>query len=394
MARPRKPRWPPLPRRPHGSGSLQRLPDGTLRARLPRRVDPKRSAREFRPDQLAEAEAWLDAHGRDGPGAAISTLTDWYGWWWLTSVKPIRPETTARLYFGALAMLAPIGHKRVADLKPTDFQTVVAGLTGRLSPASLAVRVSIWRSCLEGAVDAELIGRNPVRNLNLPDAVHRTERRGWTVKEARALWAAIRGHRFEAIFALVLGAGLRVGEILGLAWKDVDLVGRRIWIGGQYTGGIWRDAPKGNNPHWVGLPKPVALILIAHHDRQESGKLLVFSSSHPRTPRSAGGKARQAAYAKEGRAESPWSYATVRRDFLALAEEVGLIDRRQHAGRHGLASHLLESGIPLPVIAEMLGHADASVTAGTYSHAGEAGHEQARRAVERLLSTTPEGPAE
>ena len=51
-----------------------------------------------------------------------------------------------------------------------------------------------------------------------------------TVAEARRLLTAARGDRLEALWVLQLTAGLRLGEVLGLQWEDVDLANRRLTI--------------------------------------------------------------------------------------------------------------------------------------------------------------------
>jgi site-specific recombinase XerD len=43
-------------------------------------------------------------------------------------------------------------------------------------------------------------------------------------------------------------------------------------------------------------------------------------------------------------------------------------DALLHTLRHTLASHLLSNGLPLTVVSKMLGHSDAVITLGIYSH--------------------------
>ncbi len=48
------------------------------------------------------------------------------------------------------------------------------------------------------------------------------------------------------------------------------------------------------------------------------------------------------------------------------AEEAGLLDIHPHKFRHGLAIHLLQQGVPIPVISARLGHASVYVTMSMY----------------------------
>jgi integrase/recombinase XerD len=48
------------------------------------------------------------------------------------------------------------------------------------------------------------------------------------------------------------------------------------------------------------------------------------------------------------------------------AEEAGIEDIHPHKFRHGLAIHLLQQGVPIPVISARLGHASVYVTMSLY----------------------------
>jgi integrase len=43
-----------------------------------------------------------------------------------------------------------------------------------------------------------------------------------TPEEARILLATLKGHRHEVLYSLMLSAGMRRGEALGLKWQDYD----------------------------------------------------------------------------------------------------------------------------------------------------------------------------
>jgi integrase len=361
-------RWEPIPRRSPGTGSLSRSQQtGDIRARLPQDPGQSRTSRKFGPYALAEATAWLDGElARRQSGATFTPATqlaDWAGHWLATTIVPFRAPATAKKYRVDLEKLRPIWHKPLGSLRPSDFQ-VTLGALAHLAPDTIRDAAGVWQRCLGAAVEDDLIAKNPTRRLTLPTAPKRVGRRGWTAREIELLWGAIRDHRFEAAYALILGCGLRIGEVLGLHWADVDLRGQRAYIKPQYTNGQWRDLPKGQNPHWIPLPIPVVAALIRHHDRQPSGTLLVMVN--PGT-----GK--------------PYARSTVHDALRVLTADLKIRDLTLHAGRHGLATFLLDAGIPPPVIADMLGHANASITLSTYTAATEDGTTRAVELMNRLL---------
>lgn len=67
-----------------------------------------------------------------------------------------------------------------------------------------------------------LVPRN-VATLEDPPRTVRQPVSALTPEEARRFTEAARGDTHEAVFAVALGLGLRIGEILGLRRQDIDL---------------------------------------------------------------------------------------------------------------------------------------------------------------------------
>lgn len=369
-------RPPPKPkRRPRGTGSLSVASDGTIRARLPSAINKRRTAREFRPGQLAEATAWLDSFVFPQILSAVPetvTLHWWINTWWETYVEPIRPPNTSKWYRYALRQLQPLYETLLPDLRPSALQGVVGTLVGRVDAATVQGVVGVWRRCLEAAIDDEHLTRNPAKRLTVPKATKRPPARHVTADEIAVLWPAIRGKRFEAAYAIILGCGLRIGEVLGLHWRHVDFDARRIWVETQFTNGHWRPLPKAANPHHVPMPPAVMAALMRHQKTQPEGSTLVMQSPH------------RGKLTKRERAPRPWSRNAVAADLAEIVKALGLDGLTPHAGRHGLATHLMEHGVSPPVIAERLGNSPG-VVLSTYGHATPGGRKQADELVDTYL---------
>ncbi|WP_030238524.1 tyrosine-type recombinase/integrase [Streptomyces sp. NRRL S-350] len=229
-----------------------------------------------------------------------------------------------------------------------------------LSPLTLAYIHSVLKSALEHAVREEEIPRNVARNVRT--GTPRPRRfEPLTADEARTFLTAAKGHRLHALFELALRTGLRKGELLGLRWEDLDLdastASIRRTLQRTRTGGPTTLPTKTiSSERRIALPVACVTSLREHRARQAREKQqagaqwvdngLVFSrpDGHPIEP------------------------ATLTRHFKALLRRSRLRAIRFHDLRHSTATLLLEQGVELVVIKELLGHAHIGVTATVYAH--------------------------
>ncbi len=223
------------------------------------------------------------------------------------------------------------------------------GLGKRSQGRALAAVRSLFRfACLEGVMQA-----NPaqgVRTPKFPKALPRHLRPG----EVEDLIEAPAGdeplvRRDRAILELLYAAGLRVSELVGLDWPDVDLSARVLRVMG-----------KGSKERMVPFGRPAAEALRRWLEVWESvrealdgGEPVFLNRGGTRlTDRSV------------RRVIDRWV------DAAAVARGV-----HPHTLRHTFATHLLENGADLRAIQELLGHSSLSTTQ-KYTHLE----------VERLLS--------
>jgi integrase/recombinase XerC len=138
---------------------------------------------------------------------------------------------------------------------------------------------------------------------------------------------------------LLYGAGLRVGELVALDVRDVDLTRAEVRVLG-----------KGGKERVVPLPGAARLALAAWlAPRRRPGVL--------------GEPLFVALRARKGEAPRRLDARDVRRRLAQRARSAGLSDRvHPHRLRHSYATHLLDMGADLRAIQELLGHASLSTT--------------------------------
>ncbi|KIE28161.1 integrase [Streptomyces sp. MUSC 125] len=229
-----------------------------------------------------------------------------------------------------------------------------------LSPLTLTYIHSVLKSALEHAVCEEEIPRNVARNVRT--GTPRPRRfEPLTADEARQFLAATRGHRLHALFELALHTGLRKGELLGLRWEDLNL--------DASTAAIRRTLQRTNAGGLTTLPTKTRASERRIALPARCLQSLKLQREQQQREREAAGTAWQDSghvfTTAQGSAIDP---TNLTRAFLTLLRSAGLRRIRFHDLRHSTATLLLEQGVELVVIKELLGHAHIGVTATVYAH--------------------------
>jgi len=186
-----------------------------------------------------------------------------------------------------------------------------------------------------------------------------------TIEEARAFLAATDGHRLSALFELALRTGLRKGELLGLRWEDLNLADGtasiRRTLQRTHSGGLTALPTKTqSSERRIALPIECRRSLAQHR----------YQQAREREASGTGWKASGYVFTRPD--GSPIEGATLTWHFNTLLRRATLrrirIRIRFHDLRHLAATLLLEQGVELVVIKELLGHAHIGVTATMYAH--------------------------
>jgi integrase len=357
-------------RRGKGEGSIgRRKEDGLWYARidLGRDTAGKRRSRTVysrtRRGAAEALQALLHDRRQGLPVAADrQTVGAFLGHWLAESVAPsVRPRTHESYAQLVRSYITPaIGHRHLCKLEPDHVQDLVNGLLASGKSARTArYTLAVLRRALGRAV---LWGRVP-RNVALlvaPPPLTRQERVVLTAEQGRALLAAARGHRHEALYRVALSLGLRIGEVLGLRWEDVDLDAGTLRVAQavQRVGGkLVISAPKTPRSRRI-LPLPTSLVraLATRRDRQRADR------------ERAGERWREWGLVFTTRAGTPLEPRNTVRAFKALLAQAELPDIRFHDLRHSCASLLVAAGHHPRVVMETLGHSQIGITMEVYSH--------------------------
>ncbi|MEV7446349.1 site-specific integrase [Streptomyces sp. NPDC091204] len=334
-------------------------------------------------EKIATSNRGLPVPSAQGSLAAYLT-------YWLenVAVHHLRENTHTRYTACVDRYLVPgLGKKKLAKLSAKDVRTwlnqlritcqcctrgidagrdearccaVRACCSKRLSPLTLTYIHSVLKSALEHAVREEEIPRNVARNVRT-GAPRPRRFEPLTATEARQFLTAAQGHRLHTLFELALHTGLRKGELLGLRWEDLDLdastAAIRRTLQRTNAGGLTTLPTKTRaSERRIALPARCVQSLKLHHEQQQREREVAGTTwqhnGHVFTT-------------AQGRRIDP---TNLTRTFTTLLRKAGLRRIRFHDLRHSTATLVLEQGVELIVIKELLGHAPIGVTATVYAH--------------------------
>jgi integrase len=365
---------------------------------------PKRAALEWA--RKVELELSTDTYREPTKQTVADFLKAWLDG---TAAQRVRAKTLSSYRQLVANYIVPqLGDRALRQLTLPEIDRSYAALSDRgLSPRTVRYVHSVLRQALGHAVKSRLLVHNPSDYATLPRQ-QRTEMRALTADEGRRFLEAAADDRWYALWALLLTAGLRPSEALGLRWSDVEPGRIRV----QRTlvhlgGGDWRfdECKTSRSRRTVPIPPVADAALRTHRARQAEEKLaagpayndhgLVFASpnGNPPDPRSLVrnhfDRVLAAASKKEreqlDRACESGDAAAIRQAEVAL-KKVELPKIRLYDLRHTSASLLLAEGVHPKVVSERLGHSTVMLTLDVYSHVIPALHEESAQAMERLLS--------
>ncbi len=221
-----------------------------------------------------------------------------------------------------------------------------------LSPSRIRQAHQCLAAIMEQALDDGLIGRNPVRRVELP-RLPQPDHRYLTTEQVSRLAESMPECRHSTIVYVLAYGGLRWGEMAALRRGRVDVLRRRLDIGealSDISGRVAFGPTKTYQTRTVHLPSFVSEMLGRHMENvPDDPGALVFTAPQ-------GGPLRYSNFRR-----SVWDPARGR-----AGED--LEDITPHHLRHTCASLMRAAGADVKAIQQQLGHRNASVTLDTYTH--------------------------
>jgi integrase/recombinase XerC/integrase/recombinase XerD len=225
------------------------------------------------------------------------------------------------------------GKRDLQEIERADLEAFIESEQDRgLRISTVRTRLACIIAFLHFLVEQEVIAGSILKRrmkLKLPEVLPRA----MNPSDVKKLLAAIDDIRDRALILLLLRTGMRIGEALGLRLNDLDIRDRKVHL---------FQGEKNSMGRVVYLSDDVLLALKLWLRQRDQNKEFVFY----------------------GQGNKPVCYSTGRSRFVKYIQKAGLESKGYtvHCLRHTFASELLNAGMRLECLQQLLGHQDIEVT--------------------------------
>lgn len=316
------------------------------------------------------------------------TLAAFLDRWLRDYASNVRATTLASYTMIARKHLVPaLGQIPLTGLRPPILQGYFTKkLEQGLSTTTVRHHAMLLHRVLQTAVREGALTQNPADRVDVPRN-RAIEMRTMDEERTRLFLAeAKRSSPFYPLFLTATLTGMRMGELLGLAWKHCNLtlgtaavVQTAYWLYGSKKKGeatrlLLAEPKSKQSRRAVPLFPEIVDELRALRAKQDENRRLLGDCYHDH----------DLAFCQAN--GTPLHPSDVRKEFHRVLKRAGLPRIRFHDLRHGAASLWLQRGVHPKVVQELLGHSTAAFTLQVYSHVLPGLKEQAIRDVaSRLL---------
>jgi integrase len=222
---------------------------------------------------------------------------------------------------------------------------------------------TVFGTVMGAAEITELISSNPVRKTRFPRRGPVKEKPVISPEKIRELLEAL-PEPSATLARLLVYLGLRVGELLALRWRDVDLERGVLRVTQTVYEGHFDEPKTQRSKRSVPLGARSIEILSARKPAGVNPEALVFAT----------------------RTGTPFDrHNLINQQLKPTCKKLGLVGVSWHWLRHANATLLDAVGTPLGTVQALLGHSSAEITREVYLHSIPADARAAVQRVEDLL---------
>lgn len=290
------------------------------------------------------------------------TVNEWYEYWIGVKERTTRVGTVENYKVRyRMNIKGHIGEKRIKDITSVDCQKIMNNMAdkGYSSSTILLAKITL-HNLLEYAYLNEIIPKNPCNKLVKSNIGKKPqEKTALTIEEQRVFCEMIKGTKYELQYRFVLQTGLRVSELIGLRWQDVDFEKRTLQIDRiltyKYNEHEWLlGEPKSKSGHRK-IPLTDEAIRILKAQKEKNTKIKVRNIAWKD-------------YIFLSNKGEPVKDTTYNDSIYLMCYKRKVNRLSMHILRHTFATRCIEAGMMPKTLQTILGHANLAMTMDRYVH--------------------------
>lgn len=303
-------------------------------------------------------------------------LEEWSVYWLHHYKKPIIKQSTFFNYKWLINkyILPYIGEKRIDDLTNEEVRNYIERIERLgLSHGTTNNIFILLKKLLEEAENQNIISSNPCQSIKLSRKKYKNKVPvALTKSEQKQLeYFAFKEKGCSAII-LALYSGLRIGEISGLKWSDIDFENGTICVN-RTISRVNSHSEGRKTEVLIGIPKTdqsYRVIPLAENLKNYLlAKKALSSSSH--------------VVSCKNKMTEP---RVIRYRFKKVVKASGIRNIHFHSLRHTFATRCLEERVDISSLSKLLGHASAKMTLDTYADSVLESRQKAIFKIDKLMN--------
>ena len=386
-------------RKSNNEGSIRERKDGRFEVRVTSGIDfetgkPKRIS--YYTKTKAEAvkklhEEEYKLHFQEHVDPTSTKLIDWLRLWLETYMRNSLKQSTYVSYKGYIENhLAPafpsLKLKELSVKLLQDFYNYKLTVQG-LSPKTIANLHRCLHKAMKQAVLEHYIDFNPCDAVSLPRN-EKPQIEILTREEQQRLIYTSYNFRYGVFIRLTLATGIRLGELLGLRWEDVDAKKNMLNIRRTLNRLPKADYNGTGNSTEVVIQEPKTKNSVRSVPLIKSilSELLQWRNTQLADSRSAGQAYCDSGFIVTNQFGGYIEPRTFKDYYDEILESAGLEHYTFHALRHTFATRALEQGMDNKTLSIILGHYSVSFTLDTYTHVLDSQKHEEMNLMEELFT--------
>lgn len=163
------------------------------------------------------------------------TLNEWFNEWFTTSKSlALKTEMSRKSYERRIrnTYCTELGEKQIALITQINIQEATNVLLKKeYSQRTIREALGGLRECFDLAIINGIVTHNPCVQIYMTEEIEAMkERRVLSNEEQKIFLNEVRGTYYDEVYQFLLLTGLRMGELTGLQWEDIDFVNKEINI--------------------------------------------------------------------------------------------------------------------------------------------------------------------